>query len=63
MANMKRYSFEENLVNSLFGVKKDNEIAMFQVQQNYAEARYKENRSALEKEIFYARNIGLDSLI
>ena len=62
MANMKRYSFEENLVNSLFGVKKDNEIAMFQVQQNYAEARYKENRSALEREIIDTRNKGLDTL-
>ena len=62
MANMKRYSFEENLVNSLFGVKKDNEIAMFQVQQNYAEARYKENKSALEREIIDTRNKGLDTL-
>lgn len=62
MANMKRYSFEENLVNSLFGVKKDNEIAMFQVQQNYAEARYQENRSALEREIIDTRNKGLDTL-
>lgn len=62
MANMKRYSFEENLVNSLFGVKKDNEIAMFQVQQNYAEARYQENKSALERQIIDTRNKGLDTL-
>ena len=62
MANMKRYSFEENLVKSLFGVKKDNEFAMFQVQQNYAEARYQTNKSALEREIIDTRNKGLDTL-
>lgn len=62
MANMKRYSFEENLVNSLFGVKKDNEFAIFQVQQNYAEARYQTNKSALEREIIDTRKIGLDTL-
>ena len=62
MANMKRYSFEENLVNSLFGVKKDNEFAIFQVRQNYAEARYQTNKSALEREIIDTRNKGLDTL-